>query len=71
MSTLVRLAGSVVDMVGEFAGIAAQGPVEGFLLLVGAILVFLPSALFGYLALGAVVDLLRPGSARETHPPGR
>ena len=68
MSLLSDLIDSIIDMPGEFADVAAQGPVEGLLVLFGALFVIAPTAYFGYLVTGAVVDLLIPESFGETHP---
>jgi len=68
MSLLSDLIRSIVDMPGEFADVATQGPIEGALVLMGALLVFVPSLVLGYLTLGAAIDLLFPDSSRVSHP---
>jgi len=68
MSLLTDLVDSIVEMPGEFADVAAQGPAEAVLVLFGALLVIAPSAYFGYLLTGALVELLIPESFGETHP---
>lgn len=68
MSVLSRLVQSIVDMPGEFAEVAGQGPIEALLVLMGAILVGLPVAFFGVLVLGALVDLVTPESFGAEHP---
>jgi hypothetical protein len=68
MSVLTRLVESIVDMPGEFADVAAQGPIEALLVLSGAILVGLPVAFFGVLLLGALADLVTPESFGAEHP---
>jgi len=68
MGFLSDLTQSVIDMPGEFADVAAQGPIEAVLVLTGALLVLVPSAVFGYLVLGAVVDLMLPDSSQTSHP---
>jgi hypothetical protein len=68
MSLLSDLIDSIIDMPGEFADVAAQGPVEGLLVLLGALFVIVPTAYFGYLVTGALVDLVIPESFGETHP---
>jgi hypothetical protein len=68
MSVLSRLVESIVDMPGEFAEVATQGPIEGLLVLSGAILVGAPLVFFSLLVLGALVDLVTPESFGATHP---
>lgn len=68
MSTLSRLVDSIIDMPGEFADVATQGPIEGLLVLIGGLLVVVPSAFFGILVLGALIDLVTPESFGATHP---
>jgi hypothetical protein len=68
MSVISELIQSIIDMPAEFADVAAQGPVEGLLVLVGAIFVIVPSIALGYLTLGVVVDLLLPDSSHISHP---
>jgi hypothetical protein len=68
MSLHTDLIDSIIEMPGEFADVATQGPVEGILVLFG-VLFIAPSVLyFGYLVAGAVVDLVIPESFGETHP---
>ncbi len=68
MSVLSELFQSIIDMPGEFAGVATQGPIEALLVLMGGLLVVVPSAFFGILVLGAVVDLITPEKFGATHP---
>lgn len=68
MSVVSRLVQSIVDMPGEFAEVAGQGPIEALLVLMGAILVGLPVAFFGVLVLGAIADLVTPESFGAEHP---
>jgi len=68
MSVLSDLIQSIIDMPGEFADVAAQGPIEGTLVLIGALLVVVPSIIFGYLVLGAVVDVVIPDSSSMSYP---
>lgn len=68
MSPIVDLVQSVVDMPGKFVEVAMQGPVEATLVLFGAIFIAVPSAVFGYLVLGAAVDLVKPGQTGTRHP---
>lgn len=73
MSLLSDLLQSIVDMPFEFAEVATQGSildsvVATSLILVGAVLVVIPSAVFGYLVFGAAVDILLPDSGTVSHP---
>lgn len=68
MSAVSKIIESVVDMPGEFADVAAQGPIEAILVLFGALFVVVPSAILGYLALGAGLDLVIPGRTETRHP---
>lgn len=68
MSLVSDFVDSLVEAPGEFADVAAQGPIEAFLVLMGALLVGAPLALFGLLVAGAAADLVIPDSVRETHP---
>lgn len=68
MSLLSDLIDSIVEMPGEFADVAAQGPVEGVLVLFGALFVTLPVLYFAYLVVGVLVELITPESFGETHP---
>ncbi|MFT4946556.1 MAG: hypothetical protein ACI8TL_000792 [Natronomonas sp.] len=68
MSLPSRLIDSIIEMPGEFADIATQGPIEGVLVLIGALLVIAPTAYFGYLSVGAVLSPLLPESFGAEHP---
>ncbi|MFC7057875.1 hypothetical protein [Halovenus salina] len=68
MSAISKLIDSIIDMPGEFADVAAQGPAEGLLLAFGALFVVVPSLALGYLALGAGIDLLTPSKIEIQHP---
>lgn len=68
MSAISKIIDSIVDMPGEFADVAAQGPAEGLLLAFGALFVVVPSLALGYLALGAGIDLLTPSKIEIQHP---
>jgi hypothetical protein len=68
MSVLSDLIQSIVDMPAEFADIAAQGPIEAFLILMGAVLVGAPVAFFGLLVFGAVIEFITPDSSAVRHP---
>ena len=61
-----QLIQSVLDMPGKFLDIALTDPVSAVLILIGAALVGVASAVFGYLSLGAAASLvIRPGSGRS------
>ena len=52
----------------EFADVAAQGPVEAFLVAMGAVLVGAPLVFFGLLVAGVVAELVLPETIAERHP---
>ena len=65
----MELVQSIVDMPGRFIDIALTDPISAVLILVGAVLVGVSSAVFGYLSLGAALSLFtRPGSGRSPPP---
>lgn len=68
MTAVSQLIESIMDVPGEFLEVAMQGPIEALLVLIGAVFVILPSALLAYLALGAAVDLVKPGQTGTRHP---
>jgi hypothetical protein len=68
MGVISELIQSVIDAPGEFAEVAAQGPIEAFLVLMGGILVFVPLGVFGLLVFGVVVEFVTPDSSATTHP---
>ena len=68
MSILSRLVDSMMEAPGEFVDVATQGPIEGLLVLFGAIFVGAPLVFFGVLVLGAAVDLVTPESFGAEHP---
>jgi len=68
MSLVSEFVQSLVDAPGEFADVAAQGPIEAFLVLMGALLVGAPLILFGLLVAGVAADLVIPDSIGESHP---
>ena len=60
---------SVLDAPGKFVDIAMTDPISAVLILIGAALVGVSSAVFGYLSLGAAASLVvRPGSGRSPPP---
>lgn len=68
MSILSRFIDSLIQTPGEFADVAAQGPAEAILVLMGAILVGAPLIFFVVLVLGAAVELVMPESFGAEHP---
>ncbi len=52
----------------EFADVAAQGPVEAFLVAMGAVLVGAPLLVLGVLVAGAAAELVVPDAIGERHP---
>jgi len=68
MSVISELIDSVLKMPGEFADVALQGPLAALLVVMGTILVTVPSAVLGYLVFGVTVDLLLPDSVEISHP---
>lgn len=72
-ATLVsELLQSILDAPGRFIDIALADPIAGVLILIGAVLVGVSSAVFGYLSLGAAASLVfRPGSARSPPQEGQ
>jgi hypothetical protein len=68
MGVLSDLIQSIIDTPGEFADVAAQGPIEALLVLMGAILVLVPLGVFGLLVFGVVVEFVTPDSSAARHP---
>lgn len=68
MSIAIELVESAIEMPGKFVEVAAQGPIEALLVLLGAVFVTVPSLVFGYLALGAGIDFLRADQTETRHP---
>jgi len=62
---LAELVGSIVEMGPRFADVALADPLSALLVVVGAVLVGVASAVLGVLAIGAVVDFLVPEFSRE------
>jgi hypothetical protein len=68
MSLLTDFVDSIVKTPGKFADVAAQGPLEALLVLMGAVLVLVPLGFFGLLVFGAVVEFVTPDSSAARHP---
>jgi hypothetical protein len=62
MSLHTRLIESATQAPGEFADIATHDPLSAVLLGIGALLVFLPMAVFGVLGIGVLAELLNPAT---------
>jgi len=62
---LSQLVQSVIDMPGKFVDIALTDPISAVLILIGATLVGLSSAVFGYLSLGAFLSLFSGAGGRR------
>lgn len=54
----VKVAQSIVEMGPKFEPVATQDPLSAVSLVMGALFVVGASAVFGYLTLGALLDLL-------------
>ena len=68
MGVISDLIQSIIDTPSEFADVAAQGPIEAFLVLMGATLVLVPLGFFGLLVFGVVVEFVTPDSSAVRHP---
>lgn len=71
MSILVDLLESIAQIPAEFAPVATHDPVAATMLVIGGLLIGFTMVVFGLLTLGAVLDLILPGSKGETYPPAR
>lgn len=67
-SLLGDLIDSIVAFPGEFADVAAHDPLSAVLLLLGAVLIVFSMGVFGYLTLGALVDLVTPDLSGRAPP---
>ncbi len=65
-----RLLSSLVEAPGKFVDVAAHDPVSAVLVLVALVILAVSLGYFAILVLGAVVDLLTPSPAGESHPKG-
>lgn len=68
MSIPSRFIESLIEMPAKFAEVATQGPIEGLLVLFGALFVGAPLLYFGYLSTGALLSPLLPESFGAEHP---
>ncbi|MFC6975330.1 hypothetical protein ACFQL1_12810 [Halomicroarcula sp. GCM10025709] len=66
-----QLVQSIIDMPGKFIDIALADPISAILILIGATLVGLSSAVFGYLSLGAFLSLFSGAGGRQPPQAGR
>jgi hypothetical protein len=62
---LTELLESALQLPQEIAGVATRDPLSAVLVLVGSLMLALSVGAFGYLTLGAVVDLVTPSIGRE------
>lgn len=69
MSIVSRFVRSLLELPGMFVDVAAQGPIEALLVLMGALLVGVASIVFGLLAVAAAVQFLTPSSSPVSHRP--
>ena len=69
MSVLTRLVQSVLEFPGMIAEVATQGPVQAILVLFGALFIGLAVVVLGWLALGALVDVITPPRGSPTYRP--
>jgi hypothetical protein len=60
---------SILQMPGEFAGIAAQSPEQAILVAIGAIIITVAGVGFGVLATGGVLKALVRGLPSGGQPP--
>lgn len=67
-SLLSDLIDSIVEMPGEFAAVATNDPVSAVLVALGTLLIAFSMGVFGYLTLGALVDLVIPDSTGRAPP---
>ena len=65
---------SIVSQLSElgslFSGVATGDPISTVLVVLGAVLILGSIGFFGYLTLGAVVDLFTPDRIGRTRRPG-
>jgi len=67
-SLLAELIESIVRMPGEFQSVATNDPISAVLMALGSLLVFVSLGVFGYLTLGAAVDLITPDVSGRSPP---
>ena len=67
-SLLTDLIDSIVSMPGEFATVANHDPLAAVLVAVGAVFMLVSFGVFGYLTLGALVDLVTPDLSGRAPP---
>lgn len=60
----------LTELGSTFGGIAAVDPLSAFLLALGAVITLGSITFFGYLTLGAAVDLVIPDRIGRTRRPG-
>lgn len=67
-SLLGELINSIVSIPGEFATVAGNDPIGAILMAVGGVLMLVTMGVFGYLSLGAAVDLITPDLSGRAPP---
>lgn len=65
---LAELLDSIVSMPGRIADVAAQGPISAVLVVLGTLIFVAAFGVFGYLTLGALVDLVTPDVGGRAPP---
>lgn len=68
MSVVSDLVDSFREAPGLFADVATHDPISAILVAMGGLIIAASVGAFGILVLGAVVDLLTPGSKGINHP---
>jgi len=66
---MVNVIGNITEMITQFTNIALSDPLSAISLAFGSLFIAVSVGAFGYLALGAAVDLVTPERSRE--PPQR
>lgn len=67
---MATLGSQLSELANLFSGVAGVDPLSALLLALGAVLVVGSSAVLGYLALGAAVDLVIPDRVGQSRRPG-
>ncbi len=67
-SLLTELIDSVVAMPEEFATVAGNDPLAAAMMAVGTVVMIVSFGAFGYLTLGALVDLVTPDVSGRSPP---
>lgn len=67
---MATIASQLSELADLFSGVAGVDPLSTLLLVLGAVLIVGSSAVLGFLALGAAVDLVVPDRVGRTRRPG-